>query len=160
MSPDVSQDSLQAEERQAVIDQIRQTGARATPARVRVLQLLRAATGAMAHHQIEECLGPSVMDRVTLYRVLDWLVDCGLAHKSADAQRVFRYSAAVGGEHQQHVHFHCETCGMVFCLDEAPPAPPPMPDGFSLSHMDFDLRGRCALCADHNTGSSTRGRRG
>ena len=130
----------------SVAEQIRRCGARATPARIRVLQLLRETPGALNHNQIEQALGESALDRVTLYRVLDWLVENGLAHKSADANRVFRFSVAAESEHAKHVHFCCDSCGKVFCLDQAPPSPPAMPDGFSLSRADFDLRGCCASC--------------
>ena len=132
----------------AVAEQIRRTGARATPARIRVLQLLREAPAALTHNEIELALGEQALDRVTLYRVLDWLVESGLAHKNTDAHRVFRFSAAAAGEHTTHIHFRCEHCGGVFCLDAAPPAAPILPSGFSLSRMDFDLRGCCSTCSD------------
>ncbi|MCM8622669.1 MAG: transcriptional repressor [Candidatus Accumulibacter sp.] len=126
---------------------IRRTGARATPARVRVLQLLRSAPAALTHHQIEQALGDLAIDRVTLYRVLDWLVESGIAHRTTDAQRTFRYSLAAVGEHAAHTHFRCENCGRVFCLDAAPPVPPSLPEGFCLSRIELDLCGRCAECA-------------
>jgi len=131
---------------EAVTEQIRGAGARATPARIRVLQLLRTAPTALTHNEIELALGEPVIDRVTLYRVLDWLAESGLAHKNTDANRVFRFSAAAAGEHTTHIHFRCEHCGGVFCLDAAPPAAPSLPSGFSLSRMDFDLRGCCSSC--------------
>lgn len=130
----------------AVAQLIRTTGARATPARIRVLRLLREAPTALAHNEIELSLAPSPLDRVTLYRVLDWLVESGLAHKSADNQRVFRFSAASPGEHKAHVHFHCEHCGGVFCVDASPPPAPVLPEGFTVSRLDLDLRGCCARC--------------
>jgi Fur family ferric uptake transcriptional regulator len=131
-----------------VAEHIRRAGARATPARIRVLRLLRAAPTALTHNEIELALGVPAIDRVTLYRVLDWLVDRALAHKNTDVSRVFRFSAAAAGEHTTHIHFRCEHCGGVFCLDAAPPAAPLLPAGFSLSRMDFDLRGRCAGCGE------------
>jgi len=133
---------------QAVVEQIRRCGARATPARIRVLRLLREAPTPVTHAEIEARLGEPKMDRVTLYRVLDWLVASGLAHKSADAQRVFRFSAAALGEHATHVHFRCERCGGVYCLDASLPVAPALPPGFSLTRLDFDLRGICANCAN------------
>ena len=131
----------------ALAAQIRRCGARATPARVRVLQFLLAAPGAMTHRDVELALAEVRLDRVTLYRVLDWLVEAGLAHKHADSSRVFRFSAATAGEHAAHAHFSCDTCGRVFCLDAEAPKPPLLPDGFSLSRMEVDLRGHCAHCA-------------
>ncbi len=133
---------------------IRQAGARVTPARVRVLLVLRAAPAALSHHEIEQALGDLVLDRVTLYRVLDWLVDRGLAHRNADARRMFRFSAAAVGEHAAHTHFRCEDCGRVFCLDAPPPAPPSLPEGFALSRLELDLRGRCAGCAGESRRAS------
>ena len=132
---------------QAVAEQIRRCGARATPARIRVLRLLRDAPTALSHAEVEARLGDMALDRVTLYRVLDWLVESGMAHKSADAHRVFRFSAATLGEHATHVHFRCELCGGVYCLAASLPVVPELPTGFSLTHMDFDLRGTCASCA-------------
>ena len=129
-----------------VAEHIRRTGARATSARIRVLQLLRTAPTALTHNEVALALGAPVIDRVTLYRVLDWLAVTGLAHKNTDATRTFRFSAAAAGEHKTHIHFRCEDCGGVFCLEAAPPATPILPSGFSLSRMDFDLRGRCAHC--------------
>ena len=130
----------------SLAEQIRRCGARATPARVRVLRLLREAPTPLSHAELEARLGELAIDRVTLYRVLDWLVESGLAHRSADAQRVFRFSAASLSEHATHVHFRCEQCGGVFCLDASLPVAPALPPGFSLTRLDFDLRGICDKC--------------
>ena len=139
---------------QAVADQIRRSGARATPARIRVLRLLREAPTPLSHAEIELQLGDMAIDRVTLCRVLDWLVDSGLAHKSADANRVFRLSPASVGEHASHVHFRCEVCGGVYCLEASLPVVPALPPGFSLTHMNFDLRGVCARCGFDGEGKA------
>ena len=125
---------------------IRAAGARVTPARIRVLQLLSAAPVPLSHHDIETALGADSLDRVTLYRVLDWLVEAGLATKRVDERRVWRFSLAEGGAHGGHVHFRCDGCGRVFCLDAPAPVPPAIPDGFTLARADYDLAGRCAEC--------------
>ncbi len=143
---------------QAVAEQIRRFGARATPARIRVLRVLREAPTPLSHGEIEVRLGDMALDRVTLYRVLDWLVDSGLAHKSADASRVFRFSAAPAGEHASHVHFRCEVCGGVYCLEASLPVVPQLPAGFSLTRMDFDLRGVCANCGVNSGGANSTAR--
>ncbi|MBK8524409.1 MAG: hypothetical protein IPL58_10055 [Betaproteobacteria bacterium] len=56
-------------------------------------------TAAASGHDVESALGAGSLDRVTLYRVLDWLVESGLAVKGADERRVWRFSLASGGTH-------------------------------------------------------------
>lgn len=127
---------------------LRNLGARATPARIRVLEVLRHAARALSHHEIESLLGDAQIDRVTLYRVLEWLAANGLAHKTTDGARVFRFSAAgTQAPHQQHAHFHCDQCGRVFCLDAVHPVRPRLPRGFRSSQVELSVRGACAACA-------------
>lgn len=127
-------------------ERIRAAGARATPARIRVFELLASAPVPLSHHDIETALGEASMDRVTLYRVLDWLVASGLAVKRPDERRVWRFTLAGGGAHQDHVHFRCDGCGRVYCLDAPAPKLPAMPAGFRVSHLELDLSGCCADC--------------
>jgi len=135
----------------AIQSALRAAGARVTPARVRVLGTLRAAHGPLSHADIEGALAqeaPPGIDRVTLYRVLDWLCAAGLAHKAADARGVFRFSAAEPDvRHDGHVHFRCTGCGGVFCLKAPPPPPPVLPRGFRLEGVALDIRGECSRCA-------------
>ena len=136
----------------SITSAIRAVGARATPARTRVLGLLQGSPTPLCHTEIEERLkqaAEAAIDRVTLYRVLDWLADVGLAHKATNSRGVFRFSAArPDGQHGQHSHFRCTHCAGVFCLDMPLPAPPSLPAGFRLASMDLDIRGECAACCD------------
>jgi hypothetical protein len=78
------------------------------------------------------------MDRVTLYRILDSLVACGLALKAVDTRGVFRFSAAgAQRQHADHIHFRCTGCGGVFCLKAEPPPPPKLPRGFRLNEVAY-----------------------
>jgi Fur family transcriptional regulator, ferric uptake regulator len=131
----------------AETDRIRALGARATPARIAVLQLLGQAERALSHRDVEEALQAG-FDRVTLYRVLDWLVESGLAHRVAEADRVFRFSIAAHSDvpHQKHAHFRCEACGKVFCLEDIPTPTPVLPNGFSSKAVDYCITGQCARC--------------
>lgn len=131
----------------ATADLLRAAGVKVTSGRVRVLEALRAAPRPLSHADLEARLADA--DRVTLYRVLDSLVACGLALKAVDARGVFRFSASgARREHGGHVHFRCTGCGGVFCLKAAPPPPPKLPRGFRLAEVEFDVRGTCAACAE------------
>lgn len=105
---------------------LRESSIRSTSARVRVLSVLLGAPSACSHQDVQDRLVD--MDRVTLYRALDCLIDAGLAHKIAGDDRVFRYSvgAEQGGSdstsahahaHPPHGHFKCTRCSRVYCLD-------------------------------------------
>lgn len=124
-------------------------GARATPARLAVLGLLEQAERALSHRDIEEALATG-LDRVTLYRVLDWLVDTGLALRTTDSERVFRFSLAQAAPsaHAEHAHFRCDACGKMFCLDDIPVPSATLPAGFSGKAVEYCITGQCARC-DH-----------
>lgn len=121
---------------------------RVTPARLRVLEILLAAPHAMSHAEIEAGLDPAVCpDRVTLYRVLDWLVSKGLAHKVAGDDRAWRFNAAEQAGHS-HAHFRCTRCGQVFCLSELQPAFAfNLPPGYQFQHAELTILGLCPGCS-------------
>ena len=126
-------------------EKLRAAGVKVTAARVRVLAALGDNAQPVCHAELEAQLG---IDRVTLYRVLESLVGCGLAARSTDARGVFRFAAAeVQRHHAAHVHFRCTACGTVFCLDASPPPPPKLPRGFKAAEVELDVRGTCGDCA-------------
>lgn len=128
---------------------------RTTPARLRVLEILLQARHALSHGEIEAQLAPEgALDRVTLYRVLDWLVERGLAHKIAGGDQVWRFNAthgagqgAEGRNSHEHAHFQCSRCGRLFCLDEIRPVlAVSLPKGFRCDEARLTLHGLCAEC--------------
>lgn len=133
----------------------RTLGARATPARLAVLTLLEGAERALSHHDVETALADSGFDRVTLYRVLDWMERTGLAHRAVDALRVFRFSIATTNAplHATHAHFRCDDCGKVYCLENIPVASPVLPAGFSGERVEFSVSGHCARCGNLISGN-------
>ena len=55
------------------------------------------------------------MNRVTLYRILDLLVEHGVAARHNAGERAFRYCLRAGAP--DHAHFTCTSCGTTQCLD-------------------------------------------
>lgn len=144
-------DSDPATNPDTVPDLIRAAGVKVTRGRVRILEVLRTASQPLSHADMETALSAAsaeALDRVTVYRVLDSLVESGLALKAVDTRGVYRYSSpGAQQQHRSHVHFRCTECGRVFCLDVAPPAAPNLPQGFQLTAVEFDVRGTCAQCS-------------
>ena len=142
---------------EAAHERLRQLGARVTQPRLCILACLIGSDEALTHQAVIDRLPEpgETIDRVTVYRVLDWLVEQGVAQKRAGNDRVFRFSlveheAARAQEHRQHSHFHCTRCDRTFCLDDAsapaPPAAPRVPSGFAIEHVELTVNGVCAEC--------------
>jgi Fur family ferric uptake transcriptional regulator len=130
---------------------IRGIGARMTGPRVRVLAELLRAGEALTHldlqRRVERDAEP--IDRVTLYRVLEWLADSGLAHRVAGPDRVFRFS--VHSTAVPHGHFRCVRCGRMYCMKEADDLERSvrgmLPEGSTVERVEMTVSGRCADCA-------------
>ena len=119
--------------------------ARATLARIAVLDALLDAGRSLSHQEVLQVIDPP-LDRVTAYRVLDWLEEVGIAHRVNAADRILRFS--ISPQPHCHAHFQCERCGRVFCLPEAvPPLPESLPAGFLLHEVEMTVKGMCADCA-------------
>ncbi len=132
---------------------LQHTSGRVTPARVGVLSILLNANAALSHQEIEQTALQQglIVDRVTLYRALDWLVEQGLAHKISGADRTWRYNAQAGVPHQ-HAHFHCKDCAQVFCLESLQPTLLfALPNGYQIDEVELNLQGRCPTCANKAT---------
>ncbi len=129
---------------------VQRTGARVTRQRVEVLAVLLAAPRALTHHEVEKLVNRGVgMDRVTVYRVLEWLTSRDLAHKIAGDDRVWRFNAADDepGHGHAHAHFKCNGCGEVICLDEVKAARSVrLPSGYRPLAVELTVKGLCIEC--------------
>lgn len=122
---------------------------RLTPSRARVLAALLEAPRALSHAELERQLGETTpLDRVTLYRVLDWLVQEGLAHKIAGEDRIWRFNAmTTAAEPHRYAHFRCLSCGKVYCLEEiGTEFALNLPAGFRAEGVDLTVSGHCPDC--------------
>ena len=127
---------------------IRAAGERLTSPRSAVLATLLDSGEALSHHDVEARLrGVLSVDRVTVYRVLDWLTGAGLAHRIAGDDRTWRFNASRGRQPGPHAHFTCSACGKTVCLDEVPvKLALKMPKGFVSREIELNVRGLCSAC--------------
>lgn len=138
--------------RNAAQDLIRRTGARVTNARIEILALLLKAESALSHAEIEARLPQAAgIDRVTVYRVLDWLTGEGLAHKISGDDRVWRFNTVAEQSRHDHAHFKCTCCQSVICLDDLGSGwTPALPAGFTPREVELTIKGLCAECSPAN----------
>jgi Fur family transcriptional regulator, ferric uptake regulator len=127
---------------------IRSTGSRVTAQRIEVLATLLAAERALTHQELEQRVDRGrEIDRVTIYRVLEWLTGQDLAHRIAGDDRIWRFNAAGHAHEGDHAHFQCNVCSTVFCLEGLSTASPVrLPRGFRTQQVELTVRGLCANC--------------
>lgn len=127
---------------------VRHRATRATRPRIEILALLLAAPRALTHREIERKVKRAHgTDRVTIYRVLEWLVAHGLAHRISGDDRVWRFNAADSEHASRHAHFKCNDCGEVICLETVVAAAKvPLPSGYRTQEIELVVKGLCADC--------------
>lgn len=59
----------------------------------------------------------AAINRVTVYRILELLVNRGLVDRISTAGRAAYYGLAPNENHAPHPHFYCTRCGQMECLD-------------------------------------------
>jgi Fur family ferric uptake transcriptional regulator len=89
-----------------------------TPNRQRVLEVIGDSSRPLSAQQIFDTLNPNEnINRVTVYRILDLLVDNGLVSRISGGGRSFVYGPAPNENHPAHPHFYCKSCGNLECLN-------------------------------------------
>lgn len=58
----------------------------------------------------------SSINRVTVYRILDLLVEHGIVERLSTGGRSAYYGLAPNDLHKPHPHFYCKICGQMDCL--------------------------------------------
>ena len=129
---------------------VKESGGRNTEARRNVLACLIAAGRALSHAEIEAQLADTELDRVTLYRVLEWLVEQSLAHRIGGLSgfdRAMRFAFSRPERRSAHAHFQCVQCGTTMCLDDVAVPALAVPGGIELQGIELAAFGYCAQCS-------------
>lgn len=139
-----------------------QAGLKSTSSRLEVAAVLIKSKLPQTHQEILRAL-PDGFDRVTLYRVLDWLLKHNVIHRVAGEDRAWRFQINTANSRktnharslpenlvvsqQQHAHFKCAECGKVFCLENIhPKLSDQIPSDFVVDSIELNIRGTCNQC--------------
>lgn len=134
-----------------VIRKIIMKTTRNTAARSAILELINESSVALSQPAIQHKLN-GLCDRVTIYRVLERLLDDGLIHKIVNVNGVVNYAACSSCNHNhvhdhEHIHFSCRVCSELTCLDQVIPSFA-LPAGFQVEETFFTISGICKNCQD------------
>ena len=90
---------------------------KATPNRLRVLEVVGSNSCPLSAADIYEILKrSSTINQVTVYRILDLLVEHGVVERISTGGRAFYYDFAPNDHDKPHPHFYCKKCGQMDCL--------------------------------------------
>jgi Fur family ferric uptake transcriptional regulator len=123
---------------------------RNTIAKTKILDLISQSDVALSHAEIQSSLD-GLCDRVTIYRVLDRLVEEGLAHKVVNIEGGVKYAfcaecTETSHHHaHNHIHFSCQKCKSVTCVDDVEPLFK-LPENYIVNEVNFTVSGVCPEC--------------
>jgi len=122
-------------------------GLRRTGPRLAILGVLLEEGRPVTHEQITAKLAETAPNKVTIYRVLESLVEADIAHKAFLRDRTWNFELADRCTASQcHPHFTCTNCDQTYCFtDTALPMTKP-PRGFTILHQRVQLEGLCPAC--------------
>lgn len=120
-----------------------------TEARVAILKVLLETGRPLRQDDIGGQLEHRALNKVTVYRTLDSLVETGLVHRAFTHDRASYFELADHcTETQCHPHFTCTSCGVTHCLTgiSLPMARIPH-KGYIINRQQVRLEGLCPACA-------------
>lgn len=92
-------------------------GLEPTVNRMRVLEVIGSNTSPVSAQDIFATVSrKAVINRVTVYRILDRLASRGIVERLSGGGRSLLYGLAPNDNHPAHPHFHCKRCGALQCL--------------------------------------------
>jgi Fur family ferric uptake transcriptional regulator len=120
---------------------------RKTTAKTEIQRLITTSKIALSHSEIQKELS-GLCDRVTIYRVLERLLDEGTVHKIINVDGVVKYAGChtCSTKHNHnHIHFSCQKCKSVTCLEGIEPSYQ-LPLNYQIKEMNFTISGICPQC--------------
>ena len=121
---------------------------RNTIAKTKIRDLIFSSSTALSQSQIQNSLD-GLCDRVTIYRVLDRLIEEGLIHKIVNTDGIIKFAScqSCSADHNHnHIHFSCEKCKSVTCIDDVEPSYH-LPASYKVTEAHFTLSGLCPMCS-------------
>lgn len=132
------------------IDLLSKRNIQPTAIRILVLRAMLRANRSVSMLDLENIL--DTVDKSTIFRTLTLFLSHHLIHSIDDGTGSFKYavcSADCACEvNDLHTHFHCEKCNRTFCFTNIPTPVVNLPQGFSLSSINYVLKGICPDCGE------------
>ena len=121
---------------------------RATELRVALLEIISNLGRAVSHQEIQNSL--IKFDRITLYRTLNSFIERGILHKiiledNKNFYALCNLECTTDKHQHQHIHFQCNQCKEVSCLESKEPISLGISDHL-VDEIEITASGICQDC--------------
>lgn len=127
---------------------LKKAGIKPTPNRLLVLKKLLESEGPQSLIELETSL--ETLERSSVSRVLNLLLENDVVHAFEDGRGVSKYEICHGESHcspdDMHAHFYCEKCNKVYCFEDISTPKINIPAEFKIRSVNFMLKGLCPKC--------------
>lgn len=136
---------------QTIITTLREHNAYVTQNRIAVLKVLSEAKGSVSVARIRK-LSLSRLDRVSIYRTLNFLIQKGLILSMPGPKGNLHYvlkdniTRHLSTGRSQIIHFTCSKCGCTEITESSIPFNTGLPDQYVISKSHIILEGVCSKC--------------
>lgn len=138
-------------------DILQRSGIRPSVSRLLVLRTLLHSERPLSLTEIEHIL--ESVDKSQISRALTLFMEYDLLHRIEDGSGATRYEVCHDHNHGEsdgghkshtdtHVHFYCERCGKLFCLEDEKIPAVNVPEGYIVRHSSYIISGICPNCHD------------
>lgn len=121
---------------------------KSTTARLKLLTVIASHETAVPYSIIQAELKD--LDRVTLYRTLNTLLEKGIIHKALTAENDTYYAMCThqctsAAHNHEHIHFQCSNCNEVSCVPIPRPISIDVPNA-TVNSIEIQATGLCSKC--------------
>ena len=96
------------------------------------------------------------VDKSSIFRVLTLFVSHHVVHAIEDGSGTMKYEVCTGEDRcslsDMHTHFYCESCHRTFCFKSIGIPSIDLPEGFTMSSVNYMVKGICPQCAVRHAG--------
>ena len=131
---------------------LREHKLRCTTARLAVLVSMHEHKGPMTHQELMEILTEGAFDKASIWRILADLSEKGLLLRMDLGDRIWRYELidSCRSVSDEHTHFLCDSCGVVYCLPPVKLRTQTFPEALQGAELNIRITGRCRECVPKN----------
>ena len=120
---------------------------RVTSKRIDVISSISNYSKAISYGELQNNLVD--FDRVTLYRTLQKLTECGIIHVAMidehETYYAIKHNTSSSVKEYDHLHFKCKKCNEVSCVHPQVPINTFIP-GYSIDNISIKIIGVCSKC--------------